>query len=118
VIYPIGLMKLEDFEYVHDASSRILESNVRLDSMWLFPNTKKWNLDFQLPTQELGLECLIVQAMEGLPCQELFVNNMWNSSNIQIPLVVSKGGEQQLNTFLSQCETPLVISFCLCPLIP
>jgi hypothetical protein len=51
-------------------------------------------LDFQLPTQELGLECFIVQAMEGLPYEELFVNNMWNFSNIQIPLVVSKGGEQ------------------------
>ncbi len=87
-------MKLEDFEYILDAFSRILESNARLDSMWLFPNTRKWYLDFQLPTQELGLECFIVQAMEGLPYEELFVNNMWNFSNIQIPLVVSKGGEQ------------------------
>jgi hypothetical protein len=40
----------------------------------------------------LGLEFLIVQAMKGLPYEELFVNNMWNSSNIQIPPIVSKGG--------------------------
>ncbi len=94
MIYPIGLMKLEDFDYVPDAASRILESNVRLDSMCLFPNTRKWYLDFQFPTQELGIEFFIVQAMEGLPNEELFVNNMLNSSNIQIPPVVSQGGEQ------------------------
>ncbi len=100
VIYPISLMKLEDFDYVPDASSRILESNAMLDSICLSPNTRKWYLNFQLPTQELGLEFLIVQAMKGLPYQELFVNNMWNSFNIRIPLAVSKGREQGLNTFL------------------
>lgn len=94
VIYPIGLMKLEDFDYVPNASSRILESNVRLDSMCLSPNARKWYLDFQLPTQELGLGFLIVQAMDGLPYEELLVNNLLSSSNIQIPPVVSKGGEQ------------------------
>jgi len=56
MIYPIGLMKLEDFDYVPDASSNFFESNASLDNMCLFPNTRVWYLDFQLPTQELGLE--------------------------------------------------------------
>ncbi len=37
----------------------------------------------------------------------LFVENTWNFSNIQIPLVVWEGEEQRLSTVLSQCETPI-----------
>jgi hypothetical protein len=44
--------------------------------------------------------------MEDLPYEKLFANNMWNSPNTQIPLVVSKGGEQGLSIFLPQYETP------------
>jgi len=71
----------------------------------LSPNTIKWYLDSQLATQELELEFHSVQMMEELPYKELFFKNTWNSSNIQIPLVVWKGKEQRLNTSLSYCET-------------
>ncbi len=69
----------------------------------------------QLPTQELGLEFPSVEIMEDLPYEELFANNMWNSPNIQIPLVVWKGGEQGLSIFLTQWETPLDFFFLFGP---
>jgi hypothetical protein len=54
MIYPIGLMKLEDFDYVPDASSRILESNASLDNMCLFPNTRVWYLVFPTSYPRIG----------------------------------------------------------------
>jgi hypothetical protein len=53
--------------------------------------------------------------MEDLPYEELFANNMWNSPNTQIPLVVWKGGEQGLSIFLPQYETPLDFFFLFGP---
>jgi hypothetical protein len=47
--------------------SRIPKFDERLDNMWLSLNTRKWYLDSQLPTQELGLVFPIVHATEDLP---------------------------------------------------
>jgi hypothetical protein len=58
---------VEDSNYVHGTSFGIPEFDERLNNMWLSPNTRKWYLDSQLPTQELGLEFPIVHAMEDLP---------------------------------------------------
>jgi hypothetical protein len=72
--------------------------------MWLFPNTKKWYLDSQFHIQKLGLEFPNVHAMEDLAYEELFIEDMQNSPNIQIPPIVWKGGKQGLiNTYLPQC---------------
>jgi len=64
--HDLSYKSIEDFDYIHGTSSEIPESDERLDNMWLSLNTRKWYLDSQLPTQELGLAFPIVHAMEDL----------------------------------------------------
>jgi hypothetical protein len=47
---------IDNFDFVPNAYLRILTFDIRLNGTWLLPNTKKWYLDSQFPTQELGFE--------------------------------------------------------------
>lgn len=47
---------INDFDFVPSVFLGIFMFDIRLNGMWLLPNTRKWYLDSQFPTQELGFE--------------------------------------------------------------
>jgi hypothetical protein len=46
----VSYRSIEKFDYIPSASFKILGFDVRLDCMWLFPNTRKWYLESQFLT--------------------------------------------------------------------
>lgn len=82
---------IEYSNYVNDMYFGIVVSNDQLNKIWLSPNITKWYLYSQISNPRIGT--CSAKAMENLSYEELFVDNMWKSPDIEIPSIVWEGKE-------------------------
>ena len=79
-----------------------------LENLILTPNNKKWFLDSDASTRELGLDCsLTFEKFGAMPVEKHFAAEMWNSLASQLPPVEWKGATAGLKEPLTQCNHPL-----------